>query len=111
MAMGVDRILLASDARPESVALDVWVVVADPDLRIDARRLVSDLRRDRLRVDMSDTQRPVKAQFKEADRARARSVVIVGGEWSSGLVAVKDLTTGEQREIPVKEIGRWLQAL
>ncbi len=71
---------------------------------------MSDLRDGRLRVDMTDTQRSVKAQFKEADRRRARTAVIVGEEWSSGLVAVKDLDSGEQRDIPVKELGRWLQA-
>ncbi len=110
LAMGVDRISLASGAEPGRFALDAFVVVADDTRRVDARRLVSDLRDGRLRVDMTDTQRSVKAQFKEADRRRARTAVIVGEEWSSGLVAVKDLDSGEQRDIPVKELGRWLQA-
>ncbi|MEN8239562.1 MAG: histidine--tRNA ligase [Actinomycetota bacterium] len=110
LAMGVDRILLASNPADDGFALDGFIIVADDALRSEARRLVSDLREQRLRADMTDVQRSVKAQFKEADRSRARAAVIVGAEWSSGLVAVKNLETGEQQEIPVKEIGRWLLA-
>jgi histidyl-tRNA synthetase len=110
LAMGVDRIFLASDTAPPDSLLDAFVVVAGDDKRTEARTLVSDLRREGLRVDMTDTTRSVKAQFKEADRSAAAAAIVVGEEWSSGLVAVKDLKTGEQREIPIKEIGRWLQA-
>jgi histidyl-tRNA synthetase len=59
---------------------------------------------------MTDIERSVKAQFKEADRRNAAKAVIVGDEWSNGRVAIKNLVTGEQQEIPVKEIGRWLRA-
>jgi histidyl-tRNA synthetase len=110
LAMGVDRIFLASEAAPKRSLLDAFVVVADDKKRTEARTLVSDLRREGLRVDMTDTVRSVKAQFKEADRSAAAAAIVVGDEWSSGLVAVKDLETGEQREIPIKEIGRWLRA-
>jgi histidyl-tRNA synthetase len=110
LAMGVDRIFLASDTAPPDSLLDAFVVVADDDKRTEARTLVSELRGEGLRVDMTDTTRSVKAQFKEADRSAAAAAVVVGEEWSTGLVAVKDLKTGEQREIPIKEIGRWLKA-
>ena len=110
LAMGVDRIFLASALAKPDTRLDAFVIVASDDRRTEARTLVSDLRRQNLRVDMTDTARSVKAQFKEADRSAAAAAVIVGEEWSSGLVAVKNLETGEQQEIPYKEIGRWLQA-
>lgn len=110
LAMGVDRIFLASDLAPSNVRLDAFVIVASDDRRAEARRLVSELRGQGLRVDMPDTARSVKAQFKEANRSAAATAVIVGEEWSSGSVAVKNLETGQQQEIPVKEIGQWLQA-
>ena len=110
LAMGVDRIFLASSIAEPETRLDAFVIVASDDRRTTARKLVSDLRREGLRVDMTDMARSVKAQFKEANRTAAATAVIVGEEWSTGLVAVKNLETGEQREIPVKEIGRWLQA-
>ena len=110
LAMGVDRIFLASSVAEPGTLLDAFVIVANDDRRATARKLVSELRGQGLRVDMTDTTRSVKAQFKEANRSAAATAVIVGEEWSNGLLAVKNLETGEQQEIPVKEIGRWLQA-
>jgi histidyl-tRNA synthetase len=58
---------------------------------------------------MTDTQRSVKAQFKDADRSRARSAVVVGSEWADGDVTAKDLESGDQKVISAKEIKVWLQ--
>jgi histidyl-tRNA synthetase len=110
LAMGVDRILLASQSEEQSSELDVFVVVTEDSLRSPARILTSDLRRVGLRADMTDVQRSVKAQFKEADRRRARSAVVVGSEWTAGEVTIKDLDTGNQQVIAAKEIERWLRA-
>ena len=108
--MGVDRILLASQSEEQASELDVFVVVADDVLRGPARILTSDLRRVGLRVDMTDMQRSVKAQFKEADRRKARSAVVIGSEWTEGEVTIKDLGTGDQQVIAAKEIQGWLRA-
>jgi len=110
LAMGVDRILLASTESGTGRVLDAFVIVAGDERRVDARRLVSELRQRGLRVDMTDTQRSVKAQFKEADRRTAGNAIVVGDEWSDGLVSVKNLGTGEQTVITVKEIDGWLRA-
>lgn len=111
LAMGIDRILLATDGIDLPARLDAFVVVADDSLRLEGRRLTSDLRRSGLRADMSDEQRSVKAQFKAADKGGARAAVVVGEEWGAGNVTVKNLISGEQEEIAVKEIAQWLQSL
>jgi histidyl-tRNA synthetase len=108
--MGVDRIFLASAIADPGTRLDAYVIVASEDKRTVARQLVSQLRNQGMRVDMTDVMRSVKAQFKEANRSAAAHAVIVGEEWQSGFVAVKNLSTGDQQDIPVKEIGQWLQA-
>ncbi|MCL1598114.1 MAG: histidine--tRNA ligase [Actinomycetia bacterium] len=110
LAMGVDRILLASTGEADRPILDAYVVLVDESRRLDARRLVSELRNASLRVDLTDVARSVKAQFKEADRRRAAAVLVIGDEWAVGRVAAKDLTSGEQSEIETKEIIAWLQA-
>jgi len=110
LAMGVDRILLASTAQRRTSALDAFVIVIDEQRRGDAVRLVSDLRRAGLRIDLPDAVRSVKAQFREADRRDAATAVVVGDEWSHGRVTVRDLDTGDQKEITVKEIPGWLGA-
>jgi histidyl-tRNA synthetase len=89
--------------------LDAFVVVTDEPLRGQARMLTSALRSATFRVDMTDTQRSVKAQFKEADRRGARAVIVVGSEWADGNVTVKNLDTGDQNVITAKEIKAWLQ--
>jgi histidyl-tRNA synthetase len=110
LAMGIDRILLASKGLEPRARLDAFIVVADERFRADGRRLTSDLRGDGFRVDMTDRQRSVKAQFKAADRSGAAAAIVVGDEWESGNVTVKNLESGEQEEIPVKEIAQWLQS-
>ena len=110
LAMGVDRILLASQVPDDENALDVFVVVADEAKRGDARSLVSTLRSEGIRTDMTDEQRSVKAQFREADRRSSAFAVIVGDEWDEGQVAVKSLSSGDQQLTATKEIAGWLKA-
>jgi len=110
LAMGVDRILLASTGIADRPLLDAFVVLVDESRREDARRLVSQLRNASLRVDMTDVRRSVKAQFKEADRRSASVALVIGDEWAVGRVSAKDLASGEQSEIETKEIIAWLQA-
>jgi len=110
LAMGVDRMLLASEASDEPYLLDAFIVVTDESLRADARSVTAQLRSAALSVDMTDQQRTVKAQFKEADRRRARAAIVIGAEWNDGSVSAKDLETGKQELIPMKELATWLRA-
>ncbi len=110
LAMGIDRILLASTKHDEGHALDAFVVVADDELRPEARLLTSQLRARGLRIDMTDTQRSVKAQFKEADRSNARVAVVVGAEWARREVTIKDLDNAEQDTVVIEEIEEWIRA-
>jgi histidyl-tRNA synthetase len=110
LAMGVDRILLASGDPVAKELLDAFVVVVDESRRSDARGLVSRLRGEGLRIDMTDEQRSVKSQFKEADRRAAAHVIVIGDEWSSDQVTVKTLADSEQQIIATKEIAGWLSS-
>jgi histidyl-tRNA synthetase len=47
----------------------------------------------------------MKGQFKAADRYKAKHVIILGeDELSRGAVLVKEMSTGEQNEIPIQEL-------
>jgi histidyl-tRNA synthetase len=51
----------------------------------------------------------VKAQTKSADRAGARYVVLIGrAEMEKGAVAVRDMESGEQIEVPRSRVVAWL---
>lgn len=110
LAMGIDRIRLASPDTVPTGGLDAFIVtVADPH-RGHGRRLTSDLRGAGFAVDITDRPRSMKAQFREADRSGARTAIVVGDEWHEGMVTVRSLDSGEQEIIAVKEIQTWLQS-
>ena len=113
-ALGVDRTLLALRTAGVEVAADtrvnVFVAVADRSLANDAFALVSELRKAGVATDMGFDGRSLKAQFKVADRSGARWTIVLGAdEAARGVVTVKDLTSGEQRELQrgdvVKELA------
>jgi len=113
--IGIERMLLALNAElgdsTESSAprLDAFVVdgVGDGSATV----LVAELRSDGLRADRAYGGRGWKAQMTMADRSGARFAVILGRrEAEHDAVAVKDLQSGEQRELPRRELAGWLQA-
>ena len=110
--IGLERLLLALDAQaailPDPTPRPVWVV-AQTDARDEAVALLRGLRRAGFAADMDYTGRGTKAQFKLADRANATHCLILGDrELAAGTVAIKDLTTGEQREV---DRGKVLEVL
>lgn len=109
LALGLDRIML-SVADEDEVELDVFVVSTDSH-RDAARTLLTQLRADRIRADWLPTPRPMKAQFKAADRRNAQAVVVVGDEWDSGQVVAKRLDDGSQETINIEEITPWVRNL
>ena len=106
-AMGCDRIVEAMPA-PGGDRLDLFVTVAEPNLRGQARLWISRLRRDGIRVDWDPTPgRSLRGQFKAADRSGAAAVAVVGEEWEVGQVTVRRLATGEEARVAVEEVGAW----
>jgi histidyl-tRNA synthetase len=106
-AMGCDRIVEAMPA-PDGDRLDLFVTVADPGLRDEARRWISRLRREGIRVDWDPAPgRSIRGQFKAADRSGAAAVAVVGEEWGMGEVTVRRLATGEEERVAIEEVGAW----
>jgi histidyl-tRNA synthetase len=100
-AAGVERMLLAAPAQPVApVPLDLFVAYAKPELRAAAFGLAADARRagHSARVELGG--RSLKGQLKQADRAGARYVAILGDEGTS----LKDMESGEQRTVPADTV-------
>lgn len=111
--IGIERVLIACDAegvlRDTGSGLDVFVIdgVGDGSASV----LLAALRESGLRADRAYGGRSVKAQWKLADRADAVYGVMVGrDEATRDAVAVKDLLTGEQIEIPREQVAGWIRA-
>ncbi len=109
LALGFDRILLALGDRPPARALDVFLVVADPDRRSEAWAFARRLRDAGIRCDLLAGERSVKAQFKAADRRDAAAAVVIGQEWDQGMVTVKDLSSGEEFKLAAGDLPSWVR--
>ncbi len=115
---GIERLVLALDAGGDSGAgarlgpppLDAFVVDG-LGAGTDALGVVSALRSAGLGADRSYGGRSLKGQWKEADRSGARYGVMLGrDEATRDAVAVKDLASGDQVEVPRAQLAAWLMA-
>jgi histidyl-tRNA synthetase len=102
-AAGVERILLATEGDAAEPSHDVFVA-ADDGHREQALALVTELRRAGLRADLDLAARSMKGQMRQADRVGAASAVILEGDE----VRVRDMRTGDQREVDLAQVVREL---
>ncbi len=108
---GIERVLLACEA--EEVVLgsgaraDVFVV--DLIGTADAARLLAEVRECGLAADRTYGGRSIKKQMSAADDSGARWTVILGAkEAARGMVAVRNMASGEQCEVRREEVAAWL---
>lgn len=110
--MGLERVKLALEDEglevPREAGL-VAFVVGLGDARSAALELVARLREAGVPTDASFEDRPLKAQLRTADRAAARFAVIIGDqELQKGEAIIKDMDTGEQEAVDMKEAAAWI---
>ncbi|NHM27729.1 histidine--tRNA ligase [Desulfofundulus sp. TPOSR] len=109
-ALGLERILLTMEqqgvAFPRPPKLDVFLATADAAARDRALVLVQKLRREGLAVDRDYLGRSLKAQMKYAGRLEVGLVAILGSdELERGVVALRDMATGNQEEVPLDRLA------
>lgn len=96
-----DRGLLP-DLRPQ---VDDMVFAFSPDLRAPAMQVAARLRGRGRSVDLVLDDRKVKWAFRRADQAgAARMVMVAPEEWAAGRVRVKDLASGNERDLALEEL-------
>lgn len=114
-AVGLERVLLALEKQallPESQdSLDVFVVALGDEAQPEAFRLLAELRNAGLSAGMDFAGRSMKAQMKQANKANARFVAILGeDEVKESAVMLKNMQTSEQHKIAIDEIIKKLCA-
>jgi histidyl-tRNA synthetase len=114
-SLGLERILVVMGERdmfPESVqaaAADVLVTLFDVEGIADGLRLARDLRDASVRVEVYPEPDKLGKQFKYASARGLRFVAVMGGdERAAGLVTVKDMTSGDQKQVPRGDVAPWL---
>jgi histidyl-tRNA synthetase len=108
-AGGFERLLLALE--DEGVSLgkipvpDVYVITMGQAARDLAIPHINALRARGVRTEFDPDKTSLKAQFKAADGCKARFAMVIGeDEVKSGKVILKDLQSGEQKEIALEPL-------
>lgn len=113
-SLGLERILLLMEEQamyPPRLAgqPQVLVTLFDEASSAAAMRLARELRAEGLRVDLYPEPDRYGRQFKYGEERQIRYVVLLGPrEIEAGVVAVKDLVSGDQLDLPPVEVAAWL---
>jgi len=106
---GLERINLALEAEevviPEKNYCYIFVLLADEKVFTKGQEIVHKLRSEGFATDTEYTGRSFRSQMKHADRLNAKYTIILGSiELEQGHVIVRDMKTGEQKEVNFGEI-------
>jgi len=110
-AFGIERILLARGGKPEPRTQKL-VYVASLGEQADKRgaQLLHSLRANNIPADMDYASRSLKAKMRQANDLNARFCIIIGeDELTRGTVSLKDMESGQQREMSEEELLRQLK--
>ncbi|BFI29295.1 histidyl-tRNA synthetase [Marchantia polymorpha subsp. ruderalis] len=85
--------------------VDDIVMPLEEELRPQAAIVAARLRTQGRRVDVVMGNKKMKWAFKHAERLQAKRMVILGStEWTKGSVRVKDLSSREEKDLPLEEL-------
>lgn len=115
-ALGEERLLLALEAegielegKPE---LDAYVMVLNPEAREYAFSLLTALRANGFRADMDLQGKSFKGQFKAADRAKAKLVLLIGeDEMKEQKATIKNTAAKTQITVAAEELIEALDSM
>ncbi len=114
-AVGFERIMLALEAAGAALGAAqepcVYVACAGDELRAKVFSIVQGLRDAGVRVQADLQGRSLKAQFKQANKAKAAFTVVVGpDELSRGEVQVRDMASHEEELVALDDLAACLAA-
>ena len=105
-ASGIERVVLTMDAQNctfgKEPSNEVFVVAAEPEVRIDVMDLVRKLRENRISADMDYMGRSMKSQMKAAGNKAKYACIIGREELDKKLITLKDLKEGTQEELSLE---------
>jgi len=108
-AAGIERLGMLIDA-PAPERISVAIVPMGATAERAANGVIADLRRAGVAADMA-WRGNMKKRMQKADAAGARFAVILGDdELAKGVAAVKDLASGDQREVALTALAETLAA-
>jgi histidyl-tRNA synthetase len=111
-AIGEDRLVMSLDKSPEEVLRkpDVYIAPLGAGMNKEAARLARELRKHDIVIELGDETFRLKKSLETASKLGAKYALIAGeNELSTGVFALKNLTTGEQVSVPRTELAKRIQ--
>ena len=107
--LGIERLLLTMEESgieiPKPEGADAFIAFVGDEAKKKALSLTGELRRKGLKIAMDPMGRNMKGQFKYADRLSARYTIVIGDdEIAKGVVSVKEMESGEQKEVACDQV-------
>ena len=112
-AAGIERFMLVLKMQKkfafEERKLDLFIAALGDETKTFAAKLIRDLRKKNIICDTDYLGRSLKAQMREANRQKAEKVLIIGEEeMKKGKAVLRDMKTGEQKQIELDRIDKVL---
>ncbi|MEZ5080100.1 MAG: histidine--tRNA ligase [Thermoleophilia bacterium] len=105
---GIERIVLAltaGDDAPPDGAIDVFFAVSGDEARAHVFPVIARLRRAGRTCETDYAGRGMKGMMRRAAGMGAATTVIIGDrEWDAGVAVIRDMTAGDQTEVPLNEL-------
>lgn len=112
-ATGFDRVLMALDKEDvsiEELPLDAYVIPIGDDAQRKSVEIAEELRKNGISADFDSMRRSLSKNLKYASLIGSRRAVIVGGkDLSKGVVTVRNMNSGEQTEVALSALVRYLK--
>ncbi len=113
-AVGLERLLMVIAAEnapmPEDKGVDCYLLGMDEESRTRAFLLANELRSEGISCDIDHMERSVKAQFKFADKSKARFVAVIGeSELSEGAAQVKDMKNSTAERVKFEKLAQYIK--
>jgi histidyl-tRNA synthetase len=110
--LGVDRVLLACEAEgifetaENKSELDLFIIALSSEEKAFVSNLLNELRNAGVACDMAYGDRALKGAMKSADKSGAKFSAVIGSdEIKSGIVALKDMNSGESKEVRISTLS------
>ena len=112
--LGLERLLMVLESQgllPESQAeVQLYISNIGEEADLFAQKLANDLRLQGISVEKDLMGRSLKAQMKYADKIGAKYTVVIGNdEIKNDKVNVKNMATGEQKEVAITDLKRVIE--
>ncbi|MDD5196414.1 MAG: histidine--tRNA ligase [Candidatus Omnitrophica bacterium] len=105
-AFGVERLLLAQNKNINIQGKNlVYLITLGEPAKLEGLKVLDELRKNGVPCDTNYEDKSLKGALRKANNLNSRLVLIIGdNEIEKGMVTLKDMRSGEQKEIRLKDI-------